>query len=464
MLLPTLTQIDIRSVRVDQGGDPELLKASEMKRGRDPSRVDMLIELDQAWRKAVFAIETHKADVNSVNKEIGQRKKTDRSDNCQDLLEKSAGLKARMPELEAALAESAAKRDALLHSMGNFVLEGVPVSNDEAENLVVRKWGAVDTSVTFDGSQPGKLRHHEVLAKLNGYKPAKGAEIAGHRAYFLTGYGAMLNFAIAQYGMSFLRRRGYENVYPPFFMRKEVMAETAELADFDDTLYRIPMGKEAKDAPSKEEQDNDMYLIATSEQPISALHRGEFLEPKSLPYRYSGFSTCFRKEAGSHGKDMWGIFRVHQFEKVEQFVLCAPEDSEKIHEEMCGVSEEFYRSLGLPYRVVAIVSGALNDAAAKKYDLEAWFPGYGDYRELVSCSNCTDFQSRALEVRFGYPNQGDREKTYVHMLNGTLVATQRTLCCLLENYQTETGVRVPEPLRPYMDDMEFLPYPEVKLP
>ncbi len=206
-----------------------------------------------------------------------------------------------------------------------------------------------------------------------------------------------------------------------------------------------------------------MYLIATAEQPISCMYRNEWLEKTELPKRFAGISPCFRKEAGAHGKDTWGIFRVHQFEKVEQFVICAPEDSWAIHEEIIKVSEEFYQSLGLPYRVINIVSGALNDAAAKKYDLEAWFPGYNAFRELVSCSNCTDYQSRSINIRLRTDKKQSEEKKFVHMLNGTLCATERTLCCILENYQTEKGVIVPEPLRPYVG-VDFIPYIEDRLP
>lgn len=191
------------------------------------------------------------------------------------------------------------------------------------------------------------------------------------------------------------------------------------------------------------------------------MYRKEWLEPKDLPLKYAGVSTCFRKEAGAAGKDMWGIFRVHQFEKVEQFCISTPEESWKIHEQMIDVSERFYQSLELPYQVINIVSGALNDAAAKKYDLEAWFPGYNAFRELVSCSNCTDYQSRSLDIRLR-TNIKDK-KDYVHMLNGTLCATERTLCCILENYQTPEGVRVPTVLQPFVG-AEFIPYKQELLP
>lgn len=283
-----------------------------------------------------------------------------------------------------------------------------------------------------------KLRHHhELLYMIGGYEPQAGAKIAGHRAYFLTGPGVILNLALQQYALNFLLKNRYNPVYPPFFMDKNIMAKTAELADFDEQLYHV----------SGEKDDTEKYLIATSEQPISAMHMNQWMEEDHLPIRYAGLSTCFRKEAGSHGKDAWGIFRVHQFEKIEQFVYCQPEESWKFHEEMIKMSEEFYDSLGLSYQVVGIVSGALNNAAAKKYDLEAWFPTLECYRELVSCSNCTDYQARAMNTRL---RTGEKDKkTYVHMLNSTLCATTRTICCLLENYQDETGVLVPEVLQPY---------------
>jgi len=184
----------------------------------------------------------------------------------------------------------------------------------------------------------------------------------------------------------------------------------------------------------------------------------EWLQPKDLPIRYGGYSTNFRKEAGAHGKDTWGIFRVHQFEKIEQFVITEPHKSWEMHEAMLRVAEEFYQSLGISYRVVNIVSGALNNAAAKKYDLEAWFPAFAEYRELVSCSNCTDYQSRSLEVRYGSKKEETGKKQYVHMLNSTLVATERCLCCLLENYQTEKGIIIPEVLRPFVGGADFIPF------
>ncbi|KAG7536652.1 Aminoacyl-tRNA synthetase class II [Arabidopsis suecica] len=227
------------------------------------------------------------------------------------------------------------------------------------------------------------------------------------------------------------------------------MAKCAQLSQFDEELYKV-IG---------EGDHDEKYLIATAEQPLCAYHQNEWINPSELPIRYAGYSTCFRKEAGSHGRDTLGIFRVHQFEKVEQFCITSPNDSWVMLEEMLNNSEEFYQSLKLPYRVVSVVSGALNNAAAKKYDLEGWFPSSETYRELVSCSNCTDYQSRRLGIRYGHKKSNEMTKNkYVHMLNSTLTATQRTICCILENYQREDGVDIPEVLQPFMGGVTFLPF------
>merc|ERR1719433_1013673 len=264
------------------------------------------------------------------------------------------------------------------------------------------------------------------------------------------GPGVLLNQALINYGIAFLSMRGYTPLQPPFFMKKDLMGKTAELEDYHEVLYKV---KEDEDQPQL-----DRYLIATSEQPISAYHRGQFIDRKEFPFRYAGVSSCFRREAGSSGRDIRGTFRVHQFEKIEQFVLSEPEKSWEEHETMIRMAEEFYQSLGIPYRTVAIVSGELNNAAAKKYDLEGWFPGddegKGKYRELVSCSNCTDYQARAMQTKYGFKPSDP----FCHMLNSTLCATERAMCCLVENYQEEGGVRVPRALQPFMLGKEFFPF------
>jgi len=251
----------------------------------------------------------------------------------------------------------------------------------------------------------GLLSHDQVMMRLNILEMERGAKVAGHRGFFLTGDGVDLNLAMINYGLDFLRKRQFKKVMPPFFMNKAQMAKTAQLSEFDEALYKI----------EGDGEDNEKYLIATSEQPISALHSDEWFEKpqEQLPIRYAGYSTCFRKEAGSSGRDVLGIFRIHQFEKVEQFCITDPESSWAMFDEMIANSEAFYQSLGLPYQLISIVSGALNNAAAKKYDLEAWFPHQGEYKELVSVSNCTDYQSRTLEIRCGVKKQGDTKKVYV---------------------------------------------------
>lgn len=247
-------------------------------------------------------------------------------------------------------------------------------------------------------------------------------------------------------GMQFLVKKGYQPIVPPYFMTKTCMSECAQLEEFDEELYKV-IG-----------EGEDKYLIATAEQPCTCFLRGERLLPSQLPIRLAGISSCFRKEAGSHGRDTLGIFRTHQFEKVEQFCIVEPEKSWEELERMITNSEEWNQSLGLSYHVVAIVSGALNNAAAAKYDLEAWFPGSQKYRELVSCSNCTDYQSRRLNVRLGQTGGGAKsDRKYVHMLNATLCAIQRTICCILETYQTKDGINVPECLQPYVGK-KVIPY------
>ncbi|KAI9190247.1 Cytosolic seryl-tRNA synthetase [Blastocladiella emersonii ATCC 22665] len=432
--------LDINLLRVEKGGNPDAVRESERKRGADPKGVDRVIELDQQWVKISFDVDAKNKELNAVKKEIGALMKAKK--DASELLKKKAQVEAEQAALAEAKKEAEDKLNAALNLLGNLVHPSVVDSNDEANNEVVRTWFK-------DGKEPvqgARLSHHEVLQRLDGYDAERGVKIAGHRAYFLTGHGVDLILALVQYGLAFLKKKGYKKLMTPYFMNKDVMARTAQLSQFDEELYKV-----TGDA------GDEKYLIATSEQPISAFHANEWIEEKALPIKYAGFSSCFRKEAGSHGKDTWGIFRVHQFEKVEQFVLCEPEKSWEMLEEMIATSEEFYQSLGLSYRVISIVSGALNNAAAKKYDLEAWFPFQGEFKELVSCSNCTDYQSRNLEIRCGIKKMGEREKKYVHCLNSTLTAAERTLCCILENWQTDDGFVVPPPLRPFVGE-DFIPY------
>ena len=383
-------------------------------------------------------------------------------ENCDAALSAASEIKSSIESLDKELPDIEKLRDSLLGKIGNIVDPEVPLSKfEDIDNLVVGlnplpAGVALPVSISqlkYDLPPTKPLTHDDLLWRIDGYEPTRGIAVAGHRAYFLKNSGVLLNQALINFGIAFLRGKGYEVLQPPFFMNRDVMSGIAQLADFDEQLYKVSGKTDA-------EGEDDKYLIATSEQPICAYHKGEWMDLKDLPKRYCGYSTCFRKEAGSGGKDVKGIFRVHQFEKIEQFCVTGDDLAVSSAEQtkMKDISEEFYQALGIPYRVVCLVSGELNDAAIKKYDLEGWFPGQGQYRELVSCSNCTDFQSRAMETRCGATTQGQEVKSYVHMLNSTLCATGRGICAVLENYQTEDGVVVPPCLRSYMGGIEFMPF------
>ncbi|KAF9999598.1 Cytosolic seryl-tRNA synthetase [Entomortierella chlamydospora] len=435
--------LDINLFLEERGGEPELIRESQRRRHESVEIVDEIIALYEDWKKTRFNLDQLNKKSNAIQKDIGLKMK--KKEDASELIQARADCKKEQEAMEIDLKAKEALWSAKLGLVGNIVHDSVPVSDNEDNNVVERTY-------FHDGKTPEHnpkiYSHDEVLYRLGAYDPERGHKVASHRGYFLTDAGVELNMALVNYGLSFLGRRGYRKLQTPYFMKKEAMAQTAQLSQFDEELYKVIGDGE------------DMYLIATSEQPISAFHANEWFEqPKEqLPVKYAGYSTCFRKEAGAAGRDTWGIFRVHQFEKVEQFCLTEPEKSWEMFDHMIQNSEEFYQSLGLSYRVVSIVSGALNNAAAKKYDLEAWFPFQGAYKELVSCSNCTDYQSRNLEIRCGIKKMGDREKKYVHCLNSTLTATTRTLSCILENYQTPEGIRIPEPLIPYMDGRDFLPF------
>ncbi|KAJ5645536.1 Serine--tRNA ligase cytoplasmic [Penicillium longicatenatum] len=429
--------LDLNDFVAERGGDPNKIKESQRRRHAPEETVDEVIALYEEARQARYAVTQIGSELNALMKQIGMKKKN--KEDASDLISQKTEVDMRKKQAEDAALAKEMERDRKIRTIGNYV-------HDSDDNQVIKTWTPPDAVM----QRPDCLSHHEVLTRLNGYDPERGVKIVGHRGYCLTGYGLFLNLALVNYGLEFLFKKGYQPNQPPQFMLKELMAKTAQLEQFDEELYKVTEG---------EDKSTDKYLIATSEQPLSALHSSEWLQESDLPIKYAGYSTCYRKEAGAHGKDAWGIFRVHQFEKIEQFVLTKPEDSWQAFEDMMATSEEFYQSLGLPYQVMAIVSGALNNAAAKKYDLEAWFPFQQEYKELVSCSNCLDYQSRDLEIRFGVKKATDLKKTYVHALNATLCATERTLCCVLENYQREDGIEVPEVLRKYIPgNPEFLPY------
>lgn len=458
--------MDIKFIR----SNPDLVRANQIKRFKDPSIVDKILELDNKFITNDYQISKHYQLKKIVSKMIKNKKS---SLTIADMERKSESqnentfnnaynllLKNKLEEINKLfddysrndiipfsryidtcintlnLDQSLKERDKLINQLGNFLGDNVPISDNEDYNQIVCGCNNLPPTVT------NKLGHFEITQKLNILDMETGSRISGNRGYFLKGLGVKLNMALMMYAIEFLEDRCYTPITTPHFMNQDVMGKLCQMEDYDDTLYKVN---------SSNNDPNYKYMIATSEQPLTGYYENKILNSEDLPIKFAGLSTCYRKEAGKNGVDTNGIFRVHQFEKVEQLCLTDPDKSWAMFEEMIATSREFYDSLGITYRVVTIVSGALNNSASKKYDLEGYFAGSESYKELVSCSNCTDFFSKRLNIK----NNHDQ---YVHILNSTLCANTRTLCCILEQYQTDQGVKVPEVLRKYMNGVDFLPY------
>jgi len=433
--------------------DPEKYIKNESARFRDPKIIDRILEMDKRWSRLNFIKEKNVTIKNMISGLL--KKKVEGvgdSDNMEiiygqlfEYLEKKQGGKAK--ELLGMYAEEngvdglvrlgryvdkisvdeselvGGERDKLVDSLCGLLHESVPIDNNEDNNVVV----------FCNGSGEKKLLGHVELGKK--YKlidTKRGAKIAGNRGYFLTGMGVRLNMALMMYAMDFLSDRGYTGMSVPHFMNGSVAEKLCQLQEYDETLYKLNTA-----------ETDPKYLIATSEQPLTGYYMDHKFAADELPVKLAGYSTCYRKETGRSGVDTLGIFRVHQFEKVEQLCITDEKGSWSMMEDMISISKEFYDTLGIKYRVINIVSGALNNAAAKKYDLEGYFASTGNYRELVSCSNCTDYFSRKLNIK-------DKHGNFVHILNSTLCANTRTICCLLEQHQTAEGILIPEVLRKYI--------------
>lgn len=468
--------LDLDLFRTEKGGNPDRIRENQKRRFKDPVLVDKVVEADGKWRQLRFKADNLNKLKNLCSKTIGEKIKfkepqPEKSDPIAAAFDLDAvtadvlkplsveQIKSVRVLIDGALTQNdkdlldvEKARTESFKEIGNFLHESVPISNDEDQNAVVATVG--------DCVVKKKYSHVDLIHMIDGVDADAGATVSGARGYYLKGPAMFLQSALIMEALHRWDEKGYTPVYTPFFMRKEIMQEVAQLAQFDEELYKV-IGK-----GSEKVGDNDLdekYLIATSEQPIAALHRDQWLPESSLPIRYLGVSSCFRQEVGSHGRDTRGIFRVHQFEKVEQFVLSSPFDGQSwvLFDEMIDNARKFYDELGIAYRIVNIVSGALNHAASKKLDLEAWFPGSGAFRELVSCSNCLDYQSRRLLVRYGQTKKMNEKVDYVHMLNATACATTRVICAILETYQTETGIKVPELLKKnmptrYRDEIPFV--------
>lgn len=419
--------LDIKLIREN----PDIIR-KDLKKREAPEllkELDRCIELDREWRSVKKEVEDLKHKRNVLSREVAQLKKAGKDARAQ--LDEVKSIPDKIKTLDE-------KHDKLLKDIRkiqliipNILHESVPVGADDEENVMERTWGE---KPKFDF--PLKS-HVDILLEKDLADTEKAGEVSGSRFYYLKGPLVLMNLALKRLAIDHLFKKGFLPVEPPFMLRRKPYEGVTSLDDFEDVMYKI--------------DGEDLYLIATSEHPLGVYHMNEVLDAAKLPLKYAGISTCFRKEAGSHGKDTKGIFRVHHFDKIEQFVYCRPEDSWKIHDELIKNAEELFQMLGIHYRIVNICTGDIGTIAAKKYDLETWMPSQGKYREAVSCSNCTDYQARRLNVKY----QDGEKRELVHTLNSTAFATSRVIVAILENYQNADGsITVHEVLRPYMNGIE----------
>ena len=390
--------------------------------------LDELIKLDKSRRDLIIKTDELRKKRNAISVEIGKRKK----DNLESisLLEQMQETSQILTDLETEQTRTESNYAKLALTIPNLVDDSVPIGKDDTANKEIKKWGKIPQ---FDF----KVKDHiDMSQNLDLVDLERAAKVAGSRFYYLKNDLVKLNQSLIQYALDFLAEKNYTPIQTPYLINRVSMEGAIIAQDFEDVIYKI--------------ENADLYLIGTSEHAVASMHSNEILEGKSLPLRYAGTSPCFRKEAGAHGRDQKGIFRVHQFEKVEQFVFSRPDESKKEHEQMLSNVEEFYQKLEIPYRVIILSSGDLGKVSAKTYDLEAWMAGQNSYREIVSCSNCLDFQARRLKIRFR--DRTNDQPQYVHTLNSTLVATTRTLVALMENFQTKDGhISIPKVLQKYVN-------------
>jgi seryl-tRNA synthetase len=403
--------LDLKLIR----REPEAVRAALARRG-DDAGLDRVLALDERRRAILPDLEALRAEQNEAGAAIGAAKQA--GDDASEAIERMRDVAARARVLSAELAEVEAELQPALAALPNL-----PDDTAAPEDTVVREWG-----------EAGKTgRDHLELAGER-IDMERGARLSGSRFAYLRGDLVMLELALVRWALEKLRGHGFEPVVPPVLVREEALYGTGFLPDTEQQIYHLPA--------------DDLYLTGTSEVALASLHAGEILDADALPLRYAGFSPCFRREAGAAGKDTRGIFRVHQFDKVEMFSFVEPGASAAEHERLLAIEEEILRDLAIPYRVVNIAVDDLGASAAKKFDLEAWLPGQGRYRELTSCSNTTDYQARRLEIR--YRPAGGRRPETLHTLNGTAVAVGRTIVALLENGQREDGsIELPGVLVPY---------------
>jgi seryl-tRNA synthetase len=400
-----------------------------LQQRRDTERiawVDKVIELDQEHRRLLAEAQNLRQRRNQVSEAINAAKK--KGEDAKDLLIEAKSIPAKIKDIEDSCGRISDEMRFFQLRTPNILHESVPYGKDDSENVEIRKWGE-PKDMGFE-----QKTHSQIAEELGMAEFRKATEVSGAGFYYLIGDLALLEQALQQFAIAHLVKKGFSLVEPPLMLRKKPYEGVTDLDDFEKVMYKI--------------DGEDLYLIATSEHPICAMLADETIDEAKLPLKLAGVSPCFRKEIGSHGVDSRGLFRVHQFNKIEQFIFCKPEDSWGWHEELIKNSEELFQALGLPYRVVAICTGDIGIVAAKKYDLEVWMPREGAYKEAVSCSNCTAYQAARLSIRW---KRANGEKEYLHTLNSTAIATSRVLRAIIENFQNEDGsVDIPKALLPYM--------------
>ena len=403
--------------------EPDRVAAALARRGFDASAVQRLRDLDEQRRELIAGVDAARAEQRTASASIGKATPDERP----ALIEAASQHKQRVADLEAQLGAVAAEYDTAFAAVPNLPHPQAP-DGVEGDGVVLRQVGQ---RPTFDH---GVRDHVELLERPGALDLARGAKVSGARFAFLIGDGALLELALVRYALDVAMAHGHVPVMPPVLVREPAMYGTGFLPTDEQQIFLT--------------RDDDYYLVGTSEVPLAAMHADELLDPEDLPLRYAGYSPAFRREAGSHGKDTRGIFRVHQFEKVEMFSFTHPDESDAEHERLLAIEEEIFTGLELHYRVVDIPVGDLGASAARKYDIEAWLPGQDDYREVTSCSNTTDYQARRLKARI---RVADGDNVLVHTLNGTGLAVQRAIIALVEQHQRPDGsVHVPERLRPYL--------------
>src|SRR5437867_1997487 len=389
--------------------------------------LDELVETDKERRALIIRTDELRKKRNEISVVVARKKKA--SEDAAKLIEQMRSISEELSKLEELQTETEQRYTKISLSLPNLIHESVPIGKDESTNREIRRWGKVPI---FDF----KIRDHiDLTQSLDLVDLERAAKVSGARFYYLKNKLVKLNQSLIQFALDFLSDKNYTLVQTPYLINRSSMEGAIIAQDFEDVIYKI--------------DGEDLYLIGTSEHAVAAMHSDEIIDSKNLPIRYAGVSPCFRKEAGAHGRDQKGIFRVHQFDKVEQFVFSRPEESWDEHERMLSIVEEFYQKIELPYRIMLLSSGDLGKVSAKTYDLEAWMAGQNSYREIVSCSNCIDFQARRLKIRFR--DRTDEQPQYLHTLNSTLVATARTMVAIMENFQTKDGhIAVPKILQKYI--------------